>query len=119
MLWKTLSETRKYTENNSVNTCITILRKFSELLGEFFQKGQKVPEHNEKMVLSQIPEKHFFDMFSEILGRYREFSIDFRWHIINYLLTEFARSVLQDLGLDILMYEKQTLLINNRDQIHK
>ena len=36
----------------------------------------------------------------------------------NYLLTEFAfrtaRSVLQDLGLNILMYEKQTRTINKK-----
>ena len=54
-------------------------------------------------------------------------------HLINYLLTEFAfrtvryedlgpyartsqaRSVLQDLGLNILLYEKQTRLINSND----
>ena len=76
-------------------------------------------ENNEKMVLSQIPEKHLFDMFWEILGRFREFSIDFRWHIISYFLTEFARSVLQDLGLNILMYEKQTRLINSKNRLHK
>ena len=35
-------------------------------------------------------------------------------HLINYVLTEQARSVLQDLGLNILLYEKQTRLINSK-----
>ena len=31
----------------------------------FFSKSQKVSENGEKVLLIQIPEKHFFDMFSE------------------------------------------------------
>ena len=66
-------------------TCNKIFQKFSEILGKNF----RIFRNYQKTVKNVFNSYSLKTLIRQILGRFREFSVDAR-HIINYLLTAFA-----------------------------
>ena len=100
MLWKTFEEKGKHAENsNFENVHIIIFRKFSEKL--------KVVKINEKMLLIQIPEKHFQQIVGKFsIGSRQILTVAFDKLFIDrvcslYCKTSKPRSLLTDLAIPV------------------
>ena len=57
-------------------------KQLNENIPKIFGKSKIITENSEKIYLIRIPKKHFPGKFSEILNRFRKFSVNF-WEEAN------------------------------------